>query len=68
MGKDIVIPSGALGGVESLAYFFAAVVWVTLSVGSFGGALIGGPRRLAIGGLSRKECDGLGFCLENAQT
>ena len=24
MGKDTVIPSGALGGVESLAYFFAS--------------------------------------------
>ena len=52
----------------SLPAVTLSVGWMTLSVGGFGVALVGGLRQLAIGGLSQKECDGFGFCFENTQT
>jgi hypothetical protein len=64
VGKDTFIPSDVLGRVESLAYFFAncdltlSMGWVILSEGGFSVAIVGGPSRLVMGGLSRKEYEG----------
>ena len=46
-GEDAVIPSGALGGVELLAYFFASCgMGNSVILSEFSVLLVGGPRQL----------------------